>query len=518
MFQDVCSVYILRKYILLVLLILCHSNSKAQSAITSITTSNSSVATNSETNIFSAGFPFSFWVPAANFSINYSTDPANDITSITSFNTASFVNFLVAPVPGAIAVIKREPNIFIPDARNFITSWNHISAAPIAGDITGTFDCIAPKVTSMEASLLSNNINSGYDNTFQNSYNNPHYNNIERVDYIIPGGVLPILNLDEIGVAVFDRGVGDDFKIAAITGVDAFNNPTAYSNLVSVSSADFSSAGLLASDMEYTIFVSDPLVASGEHRPSTKNHQNIRGVFISFIDLGIATNQLIYGYSLFGQDVDPGLGHILTNPSTFPTNSNYTSALDLLNITGIYKTNNGVLPVKITSVIASLISNSIQVSWKAFIEDNVQNYVVERSNNSFDWQEINNSIPAYTHSGSSYTIIDRKITGNSASSYFYRIKSVNKDGSKNYSPVVMVETKQSNPITTQYTGNKITVRSNTEIIQAQLFDNSGRIIFSANHLSSTTVLDIPVSNSSRGLYIVSIINKNGRRKWAKVIL
>jgi hypothetical protein len=488
----------------------------AQSAITAITTSDLPVATNTENNIKGAGYAFSNWTSVANFTINYSSDASADITQITSFNTASFSSIQVVAIPGAIAKVRRVANADITDTRDFITTWNRISSGPLAGAASGTFNCISPKVISMEAALLTNNINSGYDNAFENQLSQPHYNNIERIDYIIPSGIVPLLNLNEMGFPIFDRGIGDDFKIAAITGVDASNNPTSYGNLVSVTAANFSAAGLLASNFDYTIFVSDPLVASGEHRPSTRANQNIRGVFISLLNLGIAINQRIYGYSLFAQDVNPAMGHVLTNPATFPTNTNFAGVLDLVNVTGLFKTSSAVLPVKISSLTASLQSKGVVIKWETAMEQNIQNFSVEKSTNSTDWEQVQTVLPSNNPSGSVYQLTDNDIK--KGGKYYYRIKTTDLDGSAEYSKVVMVEAEPDKSIAVRFFNSKIIVNSNSEIASVQLIDIPGRILNSFRPSGRVTSVEMPVNNLAPGVYLIKVLTKNGEKKVAKIVL
>jgi Secretion system C-terminal sorting domain len=487
----------------------------AQSPIVSVLTSNTSVPTNPDNNINGAGYIFSVWTGTANFNIKYASDPAADITQVTNFSTSSFSNIQIVSFPSAIAVVNRVANATLTDTRNFITSWNRISTAPLGGATSGNFDCVAPKVISMETALLSNNINSGYDNVFENSPSQPHYNNIERLDYIIPTGANPISNLDQMGFAVFDRGIGDSFKIAAITSIDALNNPTGYGNLLTVIPGNYSAAGLLGSGFDYTIFVSDPLVSAGDHRPSTRSNQNIRGVFISLTDLGIVSNQVIYGYSLFGQDVDPTLGHVLTNPSSFPNNTSSPAVLDLVNVVGFFKTSSALLPVKLTSFTVAPSGNQMTIAWKTETEQNIRNFAVEKSNNFINWETIRMIMPANTVNGAAYKIADNNISNGR---YYYRIKTIDNDGSFEYSKVVMAEMKSIQSVKAVANGGKIIVHSNTPFASVELFDISGRKISSINQTLSNSDIEIPVNHLQHGIYLLTLTTYKGVRKLLTVSL
>ena len=488
---------------------------KAQNPITSIITSNSNVATSVENNIAGAGYSFSSWVTAGtNFTINYASAASGDISSVATINTATVSNMSPVNISGAIARVNRLANAAIPDTRNFITNWNRISSGPLAAATTGTFNCVSPKVASMEAALLSKNINSGYDNVFQNTTASPHYNNIERVDYIIPSGVKETFSVSQVGVAVFDRGAGDGFKIAAITSVDASNNPTGYGSLITVTAANFSSAGLLGAGFDFTIFVSDPTVASGEHRPSTRNNQDIRGVFISFSNMGVALNQRIYGYSLFGQDVDASI-HTLTNPSTFPNNTNNGSVLDLVNVTGFFKTALATLPVNLKSFTAKAGQNQeVQLQWITVSEQNVLQFEIERSYNNLDWQSILTVAATNSPAGHIYSAIDRNATANKI---FYRCKITDADGKITYSIIAFVNRRYLNNISISSYGNKAFVISSNPIKQAELFDFTGKKLRSYIMGETRTYLEIPLSSFPAGIYIIKVMDNKNVIKKVKIL-
>ena len=487
-----------------------------QSPITGISTSTANVATVTENPINGAGYSFSNWVTAGtSFTVNYASAASADITSITTVNTAAFSGMLIVPVT-AIAKVQRVANTAIPDNRNFITSWNKISSGPLAAATTGTFNCVAPKVASMEAALLTNNINSGYDNTFQNTTASPHYNNIERVDYIIPAGIKALTSVSEIGFTVFDRGVGDDFKIAAITSIDGSNNPTGYGSLVTVAAVNFSAAGLLGTAFDYTIFISDPNVAAGQHRPSTRNTQDIRGVFISFQNMGIAVNQKIYGYSLFGQDVVTPT-HTLTDPATFPTNTNFGSVLDLVNVMGVFKTNNVVLPVKLISFTAGFENNAVKLNWATSFEENLLRFTIEKSSDGIQWNELTSVNSSNAPTGSQYQFTDREVYLNK---YYYRIKLVHRDGSTEYSKTVIASTNKPGTTFVRYNNfsNSLLVYSGKKISQVKVLSVNGQLIQSKQLPNNITTSEIPLKKLLPGIYIVHVDLTDGDKYNSKIII
>ena len=512
---DIMSASFFLKLSLSLLLTSIYNLGYGQSPITTITTSNTSVATATEAAVNGAGYSYSSWLATSTFTVNYASAASGDITSINTVSTAAFAGLQLVPLT-AIAKVQRVANADIPDTRNFITSWNKISAGPITAATSGTFNCVAPKVVSMEAALLTNNINSGYDNTFQNTTASPHYNNIERVDYIVPGGLSASSNLNQIGAAIFDRGLGDDFKIAAITSIDGLNNPTAYGTLVSVTAANFSAAGLLGAAFDYTIFVSDPTVAAGQHRPSTRGIQDIRGVLISFQDMGIIANQKIYGYSLFGQDVVVPT-HTLANPATFPINSNLGSALDLVNVLGFFKTASVVLPVKLISFTAGFENNTVKVNWVTSSEQAIQHFIIEKSIDGIQWQELASVNASNFANGSQYQVIDKAIYVNR---YYYRIKTVNVDGSVEYSKIVAVSTAKPAATSVQYNNfsNSILVSSNKTVTQVKVLSVNGQLVQNKPMPNNVTVSEIFLKKLIPGIYIIQVGLADGDNYTSKIII
>jgi hypothetical protein len=487
-----------------------------QVAITAISTSSSNTAIASEVNINGAGYVFSQWATANTFNVNYASAATGDITSISSFNTSALIGLQPVTLT-AVAKVQRVANATIPDTRNFITSWNKISSAPAALATNGTFDCIAPKVTAMETALLTNNINSGYDNLFQNTTSNPHYNNIERVDYIIPGAISVPANLSQVGFAVFDRGTGDDFKIAAITSIDASNNPTGYGSLISVTAANFSAAGLLGTAFDYAIFVSDPGVAGGQHRPSVRNTQDIRGVFISLQILGIAANQKIYGYSLFGPDVLVPT-HTLTNPATFPTNTNSASMLDLVNVMGLFKTSIvTVVPLKLTSFTAVYENNMAKLNWVTSFEQNLLNFIIEKSYDGLLWEQLGIVTAKNEILGSQYHFNDINVF---PGKNYYRLKMVNTDGSAEYSGIKLISANKTGITVIKYDSysNKIIVSSNKPVLAITILSSAGQRIQYSAVPGNVTATELYLKKMPPGIYFIRMEMADASSSPSKIVV
>lgn len=345
---------VLLRYIFLILLNtgFTASSAFAQAPITSIGTSNHTLPQVSYSGIKGAGLRnpllgtlISSWdSTGTSFNINFNAPAAANVRRLDQFNVSGISTPIITmPVSGAMVKLRRKANADVGDDRNYFNFWAAYSNIPAPGAASGTFDFTAPEVVNPEQAFATNNLNSGYDNIFQNSIANPHFGNIERVDYIIPSGLTPRSDTDRIqsGVVIIDRGVGDPFKIAPILAIGPDSVPTLFGSLISVNALQFG-GNLLGSNIDYAIMINDVSYKS-ESRPSTRSSQNLRGVYISLADLGIATNQVFYGYALFGSDVTTANA----DWNTYPNNSSSLSQLDPVNVMGMFKSVYSLLPLQL---------------------------------------------------------------------------------------------------------------------------------------------------------------------------
>ncbi len=155
---------------------------------------------------------------------------------------------------------------------------------------------------SMESFLNSFIINRGSDNLFANA-NSATLNNVERLDFILNQSGVSTLNPPGVGFLLTERGGNDDYKIAAITELNPDGSVASLGTLVTgFAGSDWGNSD---ENILSTVFIS---VETGDPpllRPSQNlTSQPIAGSFVSFDDLGISSNEVIYGFALFPGDVD----------------------------------------------------------------------------------------------------------------------------------------------------------------------------------------------------------------------
>ena len=447
-----------------------------------------------------------------NFTVNFNASP-NNITSINQVTVAGLANTFISWPVNSFIKLRRNGNAYVNDARNHYNFWSAYSTAPSNGAVSGTFDLVAPEITSPENAFLSNNINSGYDNIFQNSINNLHAGNIERVDCILPIGLNPTVqsDVDNAGVVVFDRGKGDPFKVAAILSLDKNNDPLTYGPLVSITALDFGPK-LLPMNINYCIMVNDPFYGA-RSRPSTFANQNICGVFMSLTDLGLVVNQRFYGYSVFGPDV------VKADPdwTTYPTSTDGNSMLDPVNVMTIFKDANSLLPIGLSFTLTKQ-NNRPLIKFPIYDIVNNQTVVIERSANGRDYKQVG-GVPI-SQMGNYYYIDDQPLPGTS----FYRLKLVEKTGNGDYSDVKTFRMDAENSMQVSPNPAKDLIRISAppswqqNQITVFLFDAAGALVRKENFTSSSTEINFTLNKVNTGTYFLHVTNLNNQESFVKQVI
>jgi len=181
-----------------------------------------------------------------------------------------------------------------------------------------------------------------------------------------------------------------------------------------------------------------------------------------------------------------------------------------------------VLPVKFSSIKAYPVNNNIHVDWKVQNDVSIVKYEVEKSLNGIEFSILNTT--AKNTSGS-YTWIDAAAA---AGRNFYRIKSIDGDGSVSYSPVVsvLVErgvthfTIEPNPVK----GNSIHLHFANQasgIYQINLINTAGQLLYSSklqitNDITSKEIK--PATIIPAGVYQLEIVSPSNNIETQKIII
>ncbi|OEK02572.1 hypothetical protein BFP97_14030 [Roseivirga sp. 4D4] len=172
-------------------------------------------------------------------------------------------------------------------------------------------------------------LNAGYDNILVNNATN--FANVERIDILYNSGVVT----SSPSTAVFpiiERGGNDDIRVAAISSLDANGDPSGYyPTVVQINNngtSEWGNTGIahVSLVMRRQDATSDPLPVVD------LGSQNIHGATVSFSDFGVAADEIVYGYSIFADDVTVTGSDLVdfTNSTNYPTNTGSASGLDLI--------------------------------------------------------------------------------------------------------------------------------------------------------------------------------------------
>lgn len=176
----------------------------------------------------------------------------------------------------------------------------------------------------------------------------------------------------------------------------------------------------------------------------------------------------------------------------------------------------GVLPVTLLSFTGKLINNKIELAWQTALEYNIKNYVIERSNDGVNFNELTKVLPRSNNgNGDNYSSTDLYPY---SGANFYRLKTVDINGSISYSSILKFIAAQKTLTITRLFPNPV---SNLLYIQLQsvkrqqailqLFDVVGKQA-SMQKISLNTGVTEAVINMSfapQGTYLLQCKDEKG---------
>ncbi len=159
--------------------------------------------------------------------------------------------------------------------------------------------------------------------------------NIERIDIIFPSGILPPPKaelFDRAGFLIAEKGANSPVKVAAITALDATGRVAGYGDLLTIHAHDSSDADALRYGVSDIALRSDFL--ANAHQPPNGPPVSLRSdtvemfgaTFVSLDALGIEPGEMLYGFSLFGADVEETID--LLNPAAYPLTTSRSNVPD----------------------------------------------------------------------------------------------------------------------------------------------------------------------------------------------
>jgi hypothetical protein len=179
------------------------------------------------------------------------------------------------------------------------------------------------------------------------------------------------------------------------------------------------------------------------------------------------------------------------------------------------------LPVELTYFKGQSISNGNLLTWQTATEKNNEGFHIERRANGSDWTTIgfihgNGS----TNEVSNYEFVDngnlRGFENLLGLNLYYRLKQIDYDGNFEYSNIIQLATRNSQPVTARISPNPatdhFTIETN-EPMSIQIINAQGQIIkeYNVENGQQINIKDLP-----SGIYYVSMLS-NGSRTVQKLI-
>jgi hypothetical protein len=176
-----------------------------------------------------------------------------------------------------------------------------------------------------------------------------------------------------------------------------------------------------------------------------------------------------------------------------------------------------LLPLTLLSFTAVLNGKAVQLQWTTAAEINAKNFIVQRSIDSMNFQDIG-SINAVGDSTqiTSYGFTDAGASNAGINKLYYRLQIVDKDGKLTYSNIATVQIENGklfviypNPVRDQLLITSDTSLNNSQI---RIFDPDGKVVYQkqvSNTQAATTKIN--VSGFGNGVYYLQLITGSNTR-------
>ena len=165
-----------------------------------------------------------------------------------------------------------------------------------------------------------------------------------------------------------------------------------------------------------------------------------------------------------------------------------------------------VLPMQLSSLLASTVREGIQLSWQTSSETNTERFTIETSSDGINFAELADKTAAgFSATPVKYSYLHRSpVTGKN----YYRLKQIDQDGRFKYTRIVEADIAQTNTLRLHPNPatNKLVVSHNTAKgnEQLQILTTRGIVVLQSILHAGTTETRFEQLHLARGLYFVVI--------------
>lgn len=173
------------------------------------------------------------------------------------------------------------------------------------------------------------------------------------------------------------------------------------------------------------------------------------------------------------------------------------------------------LPVNFTGFYAKKGNSNVSLTWNVAFEQNVAGYEVQRSADGSSFTKIGfvsaNHAPSYNFTDSKPIAVA-----------YYRIKSVDNDGSYKYSSIVSLKGQQSDVVLKAFpmpVQNELTIQYNAANSSSRIdiLSADGRMIKTLSLVAGSQEMKVDLSTAKAGVYFARFDNGNGQTQTLKLV-
>ena len=276
--------------------------------------------------------------------------------------------------------------------------------------------------------------------------------------------------------------------------------------------------GICASPDGTTVYVAD---ASGAGTVSVINTStNTR---VSTIRLAIYSSPYVlampYGVSVSGDGskiyvtefsgnvmcIIQTAGYGVIKPTTPSSMNNYSRA-----VTVNVNTCSTQLPISLTKIIAEIKNNCTAIKWQTATEYNTSNFIIQHSTDGSSFTDIG-KVKAMGSGANGYSFTDNTPTNGIN---YYRLQSVDKDGSISYSKTISVQLSSLNSQLSIFPNpakDRATISFGklTDKAIITVYDITGKAIITQQINNSTNTYQLNTQKLTKGIYIVKVKTATG---------
>ncbi len=160
------------------------------------------------------------------------------------------------------------------------------------------------------------------------------------------------------------------------------------------------------------------------------------------------------------------------------------------------------LPVELFDFSVQLKDKNAMGVWSVGVENNISHYEVERSINAVDFELI------FTQNANKQATYRFKDGNLKQGNYYYRLKTVERDGKITYSSIVSVKVLEKNALLIHNNpATDLLIIQHTDAMNdrtVSIFDQNGRLVLSANMPQGFTLISLDIQTIYAGLYVIKI--------------